>query len=161
MPTPITNIERGEHITKPSQIPTRSTHTFINWYKEAACTNLWNFAVDTVTQNTFLYAGWIANSSGNGWVEITLTWLDEENTFASIGSAPTTLSRRAGETLSLNVIGAGVNAVRFMVNGVSVGTSNPYTFSAATRVSGFYDLEAVIEKGGKYYSTGFRVRVID
>jgi uncharacterized repeat protein (TIGR02543 family) len=41
--------------------PTRTGYTFGGWYKEAACTNLWNFAT-TVTQSIKLYAKWTANS---------------------------------------------------------------------------------------------------
>jgi uncharacterized repeat protein (TIGR02543 family) len=44
-------------ITVPAN-PTRSGYTFGGWYKEAACTNAWNFSSDKVTANTTLYAKW-------------------------------------------------------------------------------------------------------
>ena len=34
------------------------------WYKEAACTNKWNFAVDIVKAEITLYAGWTAQQTG-------------------------------------------------------------------------------------------------
>lgn len=40
--------------------PTRSGYTFGGWYQEAACTNPWRFATDTVTENITLYAKWTA-----------------------------------------------------------------------------------------------------
>lgn len=43
--------------------PTRTGYTFAGWYKEAACTNVWNFATDKVAGDTILYAKWIANPS--------------------------------------------------------------------------------------------------
>ena len=56
-------VEEGNKATKPSD-PTAAGYTFGGWYKEAGCTNAWNFATDTVTANTTLYAKWTKNSSG-------------------------------------------------------------------------------------------------
>ncbi|SDB89840.1 leucine-rich repeat protein, partial [Williamwhitmania taraxaci] len=48
-------------ITAPAN-PTRTGYAFVAWYKEAACTNPWNFTSDKVTANTTLYAKWNINS---------------------------------------------------------------------------------------------------
>lgn len=56
-PAMITGIESGEKVTAPTN-PTASGFTFGGWYKEAACTNQWNFSSDTVTDNITLYAKW-------------------------------------------------------------------------------------------------------
>jgi len=42
--------------------PTMAGHTFAGWYKEAVCTHAWDFAADTVTADTILYAKWTINS---------------------------------------------------------------------------------------------------
>ncbi|SDB85722.1 InlB B-repeat-containing protein, partial [Williamwhitmania taraxaci] len=42
--------------------PTLTGYTFGGWYKDAACTNAWNFTSDKVTANTTLYAKWNINS---------------------------------------------------------------------------------------------------
>jgi uncharacterized repeat protein (TIGR02543 family) len=47
----------GTTVTKPDN-PARIGYTFGEWYKEAALTNQWNFATNTVTTNTTLYAKW-------------------------------------------------------------------------------------------------------
>lgn len=48
-------------ITAPAD-PIREGYTFGGWYKEAECTNAWNFISDVVTENQTLYAKWtIAN----------------------------------------------------------------------------------------------------
>lgn len=39
-------------------VPTKTGYTFAGWYKEATCTNAWNFDTDVVTANTTLYAKW-------------------------------------------------------------------------------------------------------
>jgi uncharacterized repeat protein (TIGR02543 family) len=54
------SIKAGEKTTAPTPAPTRTGHTFGNWYKEAACENAWNFATDEVTQDIMLYAKWTA-----------------------------------------------------------------------------------------------------
>lgn len=40
------------------RIPIKAGRSFLGWYKEAACSNVWNFATDVVTTNTTLYAKW-------------------------------------------------------------------------------------------------------
>ena len=47
----------GTTVTQPSD-PGRGGFTFGGWYKEASCTNLWNFATDTITGTTTIYAKW-------------------------------------------------------------------------------------------------------
>ncbi|WP_037372559.1 InlB B-repeat-containing protein [Anaerovorax odorimutans] len=47
----------GSLLTKPDT-PIREGYSFIGWYKNAACTNPWNFDLDTVTDDTTLYTKW-------------------------------------------------------------------------------------------------------
>ena len=67
---PITEVESGETISKPTPDPTRDGHTFVGWFKEAAYTNAWNFETDTVTRNITLHAKWNANPFLGAWVGI-------------------------------------------------------------------------------------------
>lgn len=50
-------------VTKPAA-PAKSGYTFGGWYKEADCTNVWDFDTDTVTADVTLYAKWTKNSTG-------------------------------------------------------------------------------------------------
>lgn len=50
---------QGTTISAPTA-PTRAGYTFDGWYKEASLTTPWNFATDTVTAQTTLYAKWVA-----------------------------------------------------------------------------------------------------
>ncbi|MBU1107645.1 MAG: InlB B-repeat-containing protein, partial [Candidatus Riflebacteria bacterium] len=52
-------VESGAKATEPTA-PTRTGFTFAGWYKEAVCTNLWDFGADTITANTTVYAKWIS-----------------------------------------------------------------------------------------------------
>jgi len=55
--------EEGTTITKPTD-PTTSGYTFTGWFKEAECTNAWNFSSDKITKNITLYARWFENPQG-------------------------------------------------------------------------------------------------
>ena len=74
--------ENGAKITEP-EAPAADGYTFAGWYTDKECTqaNKWNFATDTVTGDTTLYAKWIDNSipaepeNPNGYT-ITLDYSD-------------------------------------------------------------------------------------
>ncbi len=92
-------VDEGSLLTEPTA-PTRSGYTFEGWFKEAAYTNSWNFAVDTVTSNTTLHAKWEATG---GTTEFTITFNVQGGAAvaavtrasgAQIGTLPTTT--RAG-----------------------------------------------------------------
>ena len=53
---------KGSKVTAPTE-PTISGYTFEGWYKEAGCTNKWNFSTDVVNDNITLYAKWTAAES--------------------------------------------------------------------------------------------------
>ena len=50
-------VNKGDHATEPT-VPTRRGYIFGGWYKEADCTNAWNFADETVAAAVTLYAKW-------------------------------------------------------------------------------------------------------
>ena len=56
--SPILNVEHGSTINEPPP-PTRTNHQFDGWYKNTGLTTVWDFAVDTVTSTTVLYAKWL------------------------------------------------------------------------------------------------------
>ena len=56
---PVT-VDTGSTVTKPAD-PTKSGHNFGGWYKDSTLQTPWNFANDTVTADTTLYAKWTAN----------------------------------------------------------------------------------------------------
>ncbi len=55
-----TTVANGEKITTPTS-PTKTGYTFNGWYK-VGLINLWDFAVDTVTSDTTLFAKWTINT---------------------------------------------------------------------------------------------------
>ncbi|MBQ6979008.1 MAG: InlB B-repeat-containing protein [Paludibacteraceae bacterium] len=57
-----TDITPGSTISAPDE-PTADCWTFNGWYKDRACTNVWNFAEDEVNSNITLYAKWTSNKA--------------------------------------------------------------------------------------------------
>ena len=47
-------------ISKPSIDPSKGGHVFAGWYKDSGCTSEWLFNKDRVTEDTILYAGFVA-----------------------------------------------------------------------------------------------------
>ena len=66
-------IKDGEKVTKPAD-PTADGYTFGGWYKEATCTNAWDFVNDTVTANTTLYAKWKPEDEGSYTLKAQGNW---------------------------------------------------------------------------------------
>ncbi|WP_088935590.1 InlB B-repeat-containing protein, partial [Enterococcus sp. 3H8_DIV0648] len=50
-------IEDGAKATKPSD-PTKAGHDFTGWYKDAGCTEAFDFDTEVITEATTIYAGW-------------------------------------------------------------------------------------------------------
>ena len=53
-------VASGSKAAIPSD-PTKTGYVFGGWYKEAACTNVWNFSSNAVTADITLYAKWNLN----------------------------------------------------------------------------------------------------
>ena len=53
-------VAHGDKLTKPAD-PMKSGHNFGGWYKDSTLQTPWDFANDTVTEDTTLYAKWTAN----------------------------------------------------------------------------------------------------
>ena len=65
-------ITSGSKASTPTE-PTDDGWTFGGWYKEADCTNEWDFDTDTVTADTTLYAKWIENANNTETLLTTIT----------------------------------------------------------------------------------------
>ncbi|MBQ3673473.1 MAG: InlB B-repeat-containing protein [Paludibacteraceae bacterium] len=82
-------------------------YTFGGWYKEAACTNAWNFASDVVEGNVELFAKWTVNSHNLAW-ELnggTITSAAGEYTAAGSVAFGTTLVAPVVEQTGFNFVG--------------------------------------------------------
>lgn len=87
----------GSTITAPTA-PTEAGYTFGGWYKEAACTNAWDFSTDTVTVDTVLYAKWTENASHTITVNSSNSKLGTATASAATASEGQTITITATES---------------------------------------------------------------
>lgn len=57
-PAQVTGLLKDAKVQRPATDPSENGYVFEGWYKEAACTNVWNFANDGVTADVTIYAKW-------------------------------------------------------------------------------------------------------
>jgi uncharacterized repeat protein (TIGR02543 family) len=98
--------------------PTRTGYTFTGWYKEASCTNLWNFATDVVTTDIILYAKWDKINSVQNFTDDALC------VFPNPASDMLYIKGEGSENLSISIFDlTGTIVWNGMVNGQSVNLS--------------------------------------
>ena len=73
----LTGVRSGSKINEPAA-PQAIGYLFTGWYKEAACIEPWNFAKDTVDEDTILYAGWDLDDTYDGILEDDMSSPDKE-----------------------------------------------------------------------------------
>lgn len=94
-----TGADYQETITKPED-PTKTGYTFDGWFKESACTNVWNFDTDVVEETMTLYAKWTINEytatfNANGGESVSPETI-KKNYDEALGELPT--ATRTGYT---------------------------------------------------------------
>ena len=110
-------VKQGQLVIEPSAKLMCAGFTFVGWYRDAACTQAWDFAKDVVTADTTLYAKWNANDdnktddakkdnasggqislSGNGGKKTTLAITLKSNVSAESGESEEKASLLSGFT---------------------------------------------------------------
>jgi len=128
----------GSKVAKPDDL-TDSGWIFGGWYKEAACTNAWDFASDTVNGTTTIYAKWTEKTAltaadftvtGNEYTYDGTAKTADVTVKTGIGEI-TAVEYYQGETAIADPINAGEYTVKVnvaesdgykAVNGLTVGT---------------------------------------
>ena len=119
-------VSQGSKATQPAA-PTATGYTFRGWYKEANCTNAFDFNT-AITANITLYAKWTINQytldfgAGEGG-SVTATANEREI------SSPATFDYNTSITLTATPEGENAFAQWVNEGGVKVSTANPYTFT--------------------------------
>ena len=123
-------IASGGKVTRPSD-PSASGYSFGGWYKEAACTNAWNFTSDTVTGNTTLYAKWTSTSPTTTQYTVTLN--------PNGGSvSPTSIQVTSGQAANVSSIIPSRSGFSFGGWYKEAACTNPYNGEAITTVTTLY-----------------------
>ena len=119
-------VSQGDKATEPTA-PTATGYTFGGWYKEAGCTNAFDFNT-TINANITLYAKWTIN-------QYTLTFGAGEggSVTATVGgnpiSSPAALNYNTQVVLTATPTGENAFAQWVNEEDVKVSTSNPYTLT--------------------------------
>ncbi|HJJ58062.1 MAG TPA: InlB B-repeat-containing protein [Methanocorpusculum sp.] len=159
-------VNHGGKVTKPADL-TAEGCTFGGWYKEAACTNAWDFENDTVTGNTTLYAKWTVN-------QYTIT-ISDAIQFGTVTSSAS--SAVMGTTITLTVTpNSGYQLKENSLEGTYSGSSkvtitnvteNTYTFSmpdadvTVTAVFELIDKDITIDESGNAQVNEYAVPISD
>ena len=135
-----TSIASGAILTKPSD-PGCSGYSFIGWYKDAACVNLWKFSIDTVKADVNLYAKWVEKTyTVSGKV------VDDAETPVAVIGAKVTVKQgnvQFGNTGTTDSNGT------FTITGVPDGTYNLIVTNDEQEVT-----TCITVSGGNYTYTG-------
>jgi uncharacterized repeat protein (TIGR02543 family) len=109
-------------LAKPAD-PARTGYKFGGWFKEAACTNAWDFAADKVIKSTTLYAKWTPLS------KFTVSAAVNNTAYGSATGAGVFYS---GAKVTLKATPkAGYRFVRWLEGANTVSTNPVYTFAVA------------------------------
>ena len=134
----LTNVLANAKISAPTT-PTADGWAFGGWYKEAGCTNAWNFATDEVTETMTLYAKWTAKTA----TTVTLSEAGVES--------PASGSHYVGDSYTLPS-----STTAFCGDKELVGWSTIEVASTDTKpASNFYELGETVTLGAgtnKYYA---------
>ena len=97
-------INHGGKVNNPGNL-TANGFIFGGWYKEAECTNAWNFETDVVTSNITIYAKWTAKiATSLSWSAATYSaTIDADNEFPILTKSPADLSPIAYSSSNTNV----------------------------------------------------------
>jgi uncharacterized repeat protein (TIGR02543 family) len=86
-PVDAQTVVSGGKATEPGQAPVKDGNSFGGWHKDAAGTNAWVFATDTVTADITLYAKWIPDSGAEP-VNYAVSFNSQGGSFVSGVSVP-------------------------------------------------------------------------
>jgi uncharacterized repeat protein (TIGR02543 family) len=138
-----------DRATEPEDL-TFTGHAFGGWFKESSFTNQWNFASDTVTANTTLYAKWSQNTAGI-FLDVKQI-IDGAPIIADITISRTNNGYPVTFPVSVNISDYDAGSITWQVAGVGV-----YTGQSVTGTGGSFTLDA---GDVKYNSLGGHVLIL-
>ena len=143
--TAITNVISGEKIEEPTA-PTKADNTFAGWYKDAELTMEFNFATDTITSDTTLYAKWntkqTSGGGGGGSATTKYTITVKQNDNGTISPETTKVEKGDNQKFEIKA-DKGYEVEKVLVDGKSVGAITEYTFE---KVKEKHTIEATFKK---------------
>lgn len=135
-------VDEGGKVTRPTTNPTKAadteyTYEFDNWYKDSACSQLFNFDTETISANTTIYAGWTETA-----IEAPVTYIA-----LNVNSTGATKEFQLGQ--KLNADGIVVTAITDEGDSVTL-TASQYTVTAKDPSNAAFDLNTTLTTSGSY-----------
>jgi uncharacterized repeat protein (TIGR02543 family) len=153
---PARNVASGAKLNKPAD-PVKDGHRFGGWYKEAALSNAWDFAADTVSASTTLYANW--NKKIDNTIVVSFEGFGDES--IDLTASATSISKSKGQWLSINVEGVHDGYISWYRDGSSYSSGwGGRDFYAGDFPIGKHTITAVVTQNGKPYSKELTFRVV-
>ena len=154
---PSRNVVSGVLVNKPAD-PVKEGFRFGGWYREAALTNPWNFAADTVSTTTTLYAKW--NEKIPGTVVVAFEGFGNES--IDLTSDASSISRSKGQGLYVFIEGEYDSYPYWYIDGNNRGTYwwDGIHIYASDLPVGIHTVSAVVNCNGKPYSKELTFRVV-
>jgi len=150
------SISTGGKIAMPPAI-TKTGYIFGGWYKESACTNQWDFAINTVSGNITLYAGWYSPTTVSGTsLAAKLQWLSTNAASNSgyILEVTDAFEELAGQNLFYN----GKNNITIQLKGIEssrvIASSSGFLFSIQNGVTLILDENLILRDAVQVRSSG-------
>ncbi len=147
-------VKEGGLVTKPAS-PAATGFVFDGWYKDAEGTTKWDFAVDTISADTTIYAKWVANAAGTLYTQ-NFSDVTDASTVATSTNAQDQLVIKNDETLG--------NYLAYDFSNTSTNSRGAYMNFAGLDVSGeekyVVEFDAVLTPGNNQ-TTYFTVKGTD
>lgn len=174
-PEKVIGVKSGDTINRPAPDPEQLGYRFDSWYKDAACTKLWNFDTDIVQSDITLYAKWldVSETSGFALQEIADVYYTGKACKPAVSVYDGGILLKAGKDYQLkyyNNTNANKDDVQKAGNGTGEGVFNPElpyveitgkgNYSEKVKVN-FNILKAPIGDSSENPASGVKLKVSD
>ena len=138
MPSPLTNVVKGNKISKPASEPVRNDSTAFEGWLKPDKSGLWDFANDTVTDNITLYAKWGPEviAVRNHFVDFNGNFVQWAFTVEELDAADYFIFHTDGSLAGAKTNGFGGIKIGFQNNSGSFGMSDGFTTAEWTPFAG-------------------------
>lgn len=147
---PLTDVEKGSKITKPTPDPTKPNNDFVGWFKDSNGTDAWNFDQDKVNNNTTLYAKWNEKQEDHSNEVTKAQWEETFNNFSVTNGTLVSKSIVEDHDMTMTIEAESLTKVHIISTSIS---DQSYVENILYKDGNNYYLFARDNENGKYTRT--------